>query len=78
MKEEIEMTFCHRVDGRIEAVCKHGIGHTIDAPKVYKKQRHWQRHGCDGCCTKEFVKQAKRLLNGKVIAKTEYGEIVAF
>ena len=26
-----------REDGRIEWVCKHGVGHTVDAPKEYKK-----------------------------------------
>ncbi len=38
-----------RMDGRIEYVCKHGIGHTIWAPKEMGESRY--SHGCDGCCS---------------------------
>lgn len=31
-----------RADGRVEWICKHGIGHTIKGQGV---------HGCDGCCS---------------------------
>lgn len=42
---DVELEDLHyRVDGRIEWVCKHGVGHTI-----YSPGRHYQ-HGCDGCC----------------------------
>jgi hypothetical protein len=37
----------YREDGRIEWVCKHGIGHTIFAPKQMGKAGFI--HGCDGC-----------------------------
>lgn len=37
-----------REDGRVEILCKHGIGHCVG------HLRHWQKwmgvHGCDGCC----------------------------
>lgn len=36
-----------REDGRIEWICKHGIGHTIDSPK---KGKYEYAHHCDGCC----------------------------
>lgn len=41
-----------RTDGRIEWLCEHGVGHTVDAPKKYKKEvgKYWNVHGCDGCC----------------------------
>ena len=35
-----------RVDGRIEWVCEHGIGHTLFSPKED------YAHCCDGCCKK--------------------------
>ena len=41
-----------REDGRVERVCKHGIGHTIYNPHDWSK---WSMsHGCcqDGCCEK--------------------------
>jgi hypothetical protein len=34
-----------RGDGRVEFICKHGIGHTIYYPKGSSAT-----HGCDGCC----------------------------
>ena len=39
-------TFNWRLDGRLEWICKHGIGHT-----VYAKKDEYV-HGCDGCCEK--------------------------
>lgn len=44
-----------REDGRIEWICKHGVGHTIDAPEKYKKElgSYWNVHGCCGCCGKK-------------------------
>ena len=36
-----------RMDGRIEWICEHGIGHTIWHPKGSDFV-----HGCDSCCKK--------------------------
>ena len=44
----------HRMDGRLEWVCSHGIGHTVWHPKGSDFV-----HGCDGCCKK--VKPVVRL-----------------
>ncbi|KKK88699.1 hypothetical protein LCGC14_2740530 [marine sediment metagenome] len=33
-----------RIDGRLEWLCEHSIGHT-----VFTMDEHWT-HGCDGCC----------------------------
>ncbi len=41
-----------RLDGRIELVCEHGIGHTIKGA--------YMGHGCDGCCQTEDFKESKR------------------
>jgi len=40
----IRKKFINRADGRIEWVCKHGIGHTVYSPDEYFV------HGCDFCC----------------------------
>ena len=42
-----------RGDGRLERMCKHGIGHTVGHldPKLLKEEYIWV-HGCDGCCRK--------------------------
>jgi len=40
----------HRLDGRVEWVCKHGVGHTIFVPKQYEDYDSWWSHCCDGCC----------------------------
>lgn len=58
--------YIDRLDGRIEWVCEHGIGHTTpesaiscaDKYKEYEKGyatrdeviSAWRSHGCDGCC----------------------------
>ena len=39
-----------RSDGRIEWVCEHGVGHTIQAPASMGSAG--LVHGCDGCCAK--------------------------
>lgn len=36
-----------RIDGRLEGVCKHGIGHTVYSPC---KDEYAFVHGCDNCC----------------------------
>jgi hypothetical protein len=40
-----------REDGRLERLCKHGIGHTVGhlRPEELKSRYTWV-HGCDGCC----------------------------
>lgn len=43
-----ESEFLVRMDGRIEWVCEHGVGHTVYAdPEL--GDWGWV-HGCDGCC----------------------------
>jgi hypothetical protein len=40
-----------REDGRLERLCKHGIGHTVghkDSRQL--RSRYTWVHGCDGCC----------------------------
>jgi hypothetical protein len=46
-----------RSDGRLEFMCKHGVGHTVSIPPFVEltnegldAQRPWWAHGCDGCC----------------------------
>lgn len=43
--------FIHRSDGRIERVCKHGVGHPLT--RVWRGEyQNWMGvHGCDGCCS---------------------------
>lgn len=45
------MDIITRSDGRIEKICKHGVGHPIGHVS------HWEDwmgvHGCDGCCGKD-------------------------
>lgn len=53
---ESEITI--RMDGRIEWICQHGIGHTKWYPKGSSSS-----HGCDGCC--------KKLRKNKEEAKNE-------
>lgn len=49
-----------RGDGRIEWVCRHGVGHTIYS---IVKEPSWFVHGCDGCCNKtEFIEVFKRIV----------------
>lgn len=40
-----------REDGRLERLCKHGIGHTVGHLISSEcKSRYMWIHGCDGCC----------------------------
>ena len=39
--------FLQRIEGRIEWICEHGVGHTVWFPKGSDAV-----HGCDGCCRK--------------------------
>ena len=44
----------YRGDGRIEAICEHGVGHCI---AVLGPWQEWMGiHGCDGCCAKWELK----------------------
>ena len=47
-----------REDGRIERLCKHGVGHPLGH---LKETKEWMGvHGCDDCCSKaEFWLQPK-------------------
>lgn len=49
-----------RADGRLEWICKHGIGHTIAVPKTMNSE-HWSSwvHTCDGCCDSEEFRKEK-------------------
>jgi len=43
-----ELKYCFRLDGRVEIICEHGVGHTIFNPHDWGK---WSMsHGCDKCC----------------------------
>lgn len=41
-----ELSF--RDDGRIEWICKHGVGHTVYNPNDWGEYTYV--HGCDNCC----------------------------
>ena len=52
--EENELLY--RLDGRVEWVCEHGVGHTIWHPRGSDSV-----HGCDGCCRKfAKIRQKKK------------------
>jgi hypothetical protein len=41
-----------REDGRLERLCKHGIGHTVGHQvKRHLDDEYMWIHGCYGCCT---------------------------
>ena len=40
----------YRVDGRIEWICEHGVGHTVYNPMDWGE--YSMGHGCDGCCSR--------------------------
>ena len=44
-----EHRLVQRIDGRIEWICKHGVGHTIYHPKGEYYKTGFV-HCCDGCC----------------------------
>ena len=45
--EKVEDNLNMRIDGRVEWICKHGVGHTIYAPTG----EEWEFiHGCCRCC----------------------------
>jgi len=52
-KNPFRTTLIWRADGRLEWMCRHGVGHTVFAPEVKQTNgvvfRDWV-HGCDGCC----------------------------
>jgi hypothetical protein len=43
-------TLLVRGDGRVERVCKHGVGHCIGVMPWVRWQPWMSVHGCDGCC----------------------------
>ena len=51
MAKFIPAQYCFRMDGRVEFICEHGIGHTIHVPEKYTKDWAWWSHGCCGCCS---------------------------
>jgi hypothetical protein len=40
-----------RGDGRVERVCKHGVGHCIGVAPGVPWESWMSVHGCDGCCS---------------------------
>lgn len=59
----------YRYDGRVEWVCEHGVGHTIEIPEWVKKKGTkqqkivWFSHGCCGCCSSDECKKIREDLN---------------
>ncbi len=49
-----EKDLLYRLDGKVEWLCKHKVGHTIWHPKGSNGE-----HECDGCCKKFFKTKAK-------------------
>jgi len=49
--------YLNRMDGRVERICEHGVGHTVYAPEGSD-----YIHGCDGCCKgyKEEYERTKK------------------
>ena len=45
-----DIIYNRRLDGRLERICPHGVGHTVEVPKAQESVRAWRVHGCDGCC----------------------------
>lgn len=46
----VRMDIGTREDGRVEKMCKHGVGHPIGHILMWED---WMGvHGCDGCCSK--------------------------
>jgi hypothetical protein len=37
-----------RMDGRVERVCDHGVGHAVG--HIHEWKDWMEVHGCDGCC----------------------------
>ena len=45
------LPYCFRMDGRVEIICEHGVGHTIFEPYKANRTGKWAySHGGDGCC----------------------------
>ena len=50
-----------REDGRLERMCKHGIGHTVGHLDYRElKDRYMWVHGCDGCCSTYTVMESPK------------------
>lgn len=68
--------FNNRIDGRIEWICPHGIGHTTYDSAVKCAEKYgeikpdgsnklevvnaWLIHGCDGCCKEMYKKEMNK------------------
>lgn len=53
LEEEVPFDLVYdlvRSDGRLERVCKHGVGHPVGHKDPSKIDRYTWIHGCDGCC----------------------------
>lgn len=55
------MYFNIRMDGRIEFVCKHGVGHTIWVPVSSRDKNTaiFYTHTCDSCCSNPVIRSIK-------------------
>ena len=77
-KEKIELKFrslnpdrttlIWRLDGRLEWMCEHGVGHTVFAPKIRQDDgtihQNWI-HDCDGCCSGLEIPRWKDVKNNE-------------
>ena len=52
----------YRIDGRVEWICEHGIGHTMKVPSEHLDDKSWWVHGCDGCCKKMSLEKLEKLI----------------
>jgi len=57
--------FQRRLDGRIEWVCKHGVGHTVWS------EEGSENHCCDGCCSELRFFDHKRGSEGSLFDKSK-------
>ena len=61
-----DLKFKFRIDGRLEYICPHGIGHTVYAPPILQDDGTYYRdyvHGCDGCCKNVIIPRKYQYLN---------------
>jgi len=58
----------YRMDGRVELVCFHGVGHTSMNLTLLRKghlNQHDGIHGCDGCCSHPSFHKLETKLSGE-------------
>jgi len=78
----MRFTLLPRVDGRVELVCSHGVGHvsqTLTEAGGVKWESWMGVHGCDGCCGQaEFrateLKYAQANKLGRRVAQAIQGD----